>query len=604
MKNLKLIKSILEFSKPFRRELIIVFLCVFLTSAVEALTTYLFGEIFNIIQVNSTNIKFLPEALWLVFFALVTYLVKTLIVTFQQKLEVKKLDVAVSNYLNHSSISKYFNFSNGQHINEHSGVKQNIITSGYTSIQNQMNMFIYQFFPSISNFIVSLFVLFSISLYIGLTYLVVAVFFIISMAYFNKMMQPKIREVRDARNKTSRVISELYRYVFLIKNEVAEKKSIDDLDHVQKEHQEQYSKAWLVGINWLTAIKLITSIFRYFTIGIGVYLLFKGFITSGSIFLIFTWSNHFIISLWNIVDMQKQFITDKINIEKYFEILEIEPDISNVEGAILPNLDGDIVFDNVMFKYPSRKKSHDVDDSTETDWVLKGITLKIQTGQKVAFVGESGSGKSTIANLLRRAFDPQKGEIKISGDNLKNISLEDYLKRIGSVDQEVILFDKSLRENISIGRDKLLTDEELEKLAQLSRIDSFFHKLEHGWDTIVGERGTKISGGEKQRIGIARALAKNPDILIFDEATSSLDTVSERVVQKSIDKVSKGKTSVIIAHRLSTVKNCDKIFVLKQGVIISEGTHKELLETCQYYNELVKNQLTTNKQTEYGTQSI
>lgn len=600
MNNLKLIKSILEFSKPFRGELIIVFLCVFFTSVIEALTTYLFGEIFNIIQLHSTNIKFLPESLWLVFFALLTYLVKTAIVTYQQKLEVKKLDVAVSNYLNHSSISKYFNFSNGQHINEHSGVKQNIITSGYTSIQNQMNMFIYQFFPSISNFLVSLFVLFSISSYIGVTYLFASVFFILSMSYFNKMMQPKIREVRDARNKTSRVISELYRYVFLIKNEVAEEKSIDDLDSVQKEHQNYYSKAWLVGINWLTAIKVVTSLFRYFTIAIGVYLLFKGFITAGSIFLIFTWSNHFITSLWNIVDMQKQFITDKINIEKYFEILEIEPDITDSKNSISPKLDGSIEFVNVMFKYPSRKKSHDSEEGVETDWVLKGISLKINSGQKVAFVGESGSGKSTIANLLRRAFDPQVGEVKIGDANLKDITLKDYLKKIGSVDQEVILFDKSLRENISIGQDRLLTNEELDKLAKLSRIDSFFHKLEHGWDTIVGERGTKISGGEKQRIGIARALAKNPEILIFDEATSSLDTVSERIVQKSIDKISKGKTSIIIAHRLSTVKNCDKIFVLKQGVIISEGTHKELLNTCEYYNELVKNQLTSNKKLEYG----
>lgn len=599
MNNYKLIKSILDFSKPFRKELIIVFFCVLLTSSIEALTTYLFGEIFNIIQTHSTHISYLPQALWLVGFALMTYLVKTLIITYQQRLEVKKLDVAVSNHLNHDSISKYFKFSNGQHINEHSGVKQNIITSGFTSIQNQMNMFIYQFFPSISNFVVSLVVLFSISSLIGFTYLVVSVIFVLLMGYFNKMMQPKIREVRDARNLTSRVISELYRYVFLIKNEVAEDKSINDLDGVQEKHQQSYSKAWLVGINWLTGIKVITSLFRYFTIGIGVYLLFNGQVTAGSIFLIFTWSNHFINSLWMITDMQKQFITDKINIEKYFEILEIQPDILDVENPVDVDLNGDIEFKNVMFKYPSRKKSHESDEEIEKDWVLKGISLKIERGQKVAFVGESGSGKSTIANLLRRAFDPQSGEVNINKVNLKSISLQNYLKKIGSVDQEVILFDKSLRENISIGSDRLLTDEELQKLSKLSRIDSFYDKLEHGWDTIVGERGSKISGGEKQRIGIARALAKNPEILIFDEATSSLDTVSERVVQKSIDEVSKGKTSIIIAHRLSTVKNCDKIFVLKNGKIISEGTHKQLLESCDYYKELVKNQLTqTNKQLE------
>jgi ABC-type multidrug transport system fused ATPase/permease subunit len=163
---------------------------------------------------------------------------------------------------------------------------------------------------------------------------------------------------------------------------------------------------------------------------------------------------------------------------------------------------------------------------------------------------------------------------------------------------QVNLFDKSIRENISYGSERLLTDEELTKIAKMARIDAFYKKLEHGWDTIVGERGAKVSGGEKQRIGIARALAKNPEILIFDEATSALDTVSERVVQKSIDLVSKGKTSVIIAHRLSTVKNCDKIFVLKQGILLAEGTHDYLLENCEYYKELVKHQLTNKTENE------
>lgn len=597
MSNIKLLKSILDFSKPFRKELLLVFLCVFVTSAIEALTTYLLGDIFNIAQKHSSEMSYLPTAIWLVVFAMITYLLKTVIVMYQQRLEVKKLDVAVANHLNHESISRYFKFSNGQHINEHSGVKQNIITTGFTSVQNQVNMFIYQFFPSISNFFVALVVLFSINSLIGFTYLAVSIGFIFSMYYFNKMMQPKIREVRDARNNTSRTISELYRYVFLIKNEVAEKKSIDDLDDVQGAHQVAYSSAWLLGINWLTGIKIGTSIFRYLTIGIGVYLLFSGFVTAGSIFLIFTWSNHFIMSLWMITDMQKQFITDKINIEKYFEVMDIEPDVKEKEDAIKNDFSGDIEFNNVKFKYPGRKNSHDSDEVIETDWVLKGVSFNIKRGQKVAFVGESGSGKSTIANLVRRAFDPQEGYIKVNGHNIKDVSLQNFLKSIGSVDQEVILFDKSLRENISFGNDRLLDDDELQKIAKLSRIDSFFGKLEHGWDTIVGERGSKISGGEKQRIGIARALAKNPEILIFDEATSALDSVSEKIVQKSIDVSCKGKTSIVIAHRLSTVKNCDKIFVLKNGEIIGEGTHQELLQNCEYYAELIKNQLSTKTET-------
>ena len=525
--------------------------------------------------------------------------VRILVSRFQGNLEIRKLDIKASNHLNHHSIAKYFNFSNGQHINEHSGVKQNIITSGFQSVQGQISMFVYHLFPAVANFIVSIFMLFTISSYIGFSYLAISFVFLWSVYKFNKYLQPKLREVTDARNQTARTISELYRFVFLIKNEVGEKKSLQDLDDVQDAHQDAFQRTWIPGNNLLTLIRIGTAGFRYLTILFGVWLLFKGYITAGAIFLIFTWSQNFIMSLWMITDMQKQFITDKINIEKYFELLEIKPDVEEIENPISDNITGDIEFSNVEFSYPQRKKNHKDKDEEELqpEMVLKGISFKIKEGEKVAFVGESGSGKSTIANLVRRAFDPQSGKIMINNNNLKDLELKSFLKKIGSVDQEVNLFDKSIRENISYGTESLLTDEELNKIAKMARIDTFYKKLEHGWDTIVGERGSKVSGGEKQRIGIARALAKNPEILIFDEATSALDTVSERVVQKSIDAVSKGKTSIIIAHRLSTVKNCDKIFVLKQGQLLAEGTHDYLLENCEYYKELVKHQL-TNKITE------
>ncbi len=592
MTNWKLIKRIWEFAKPFRKTISIIFICILLTSIIDGLNTYFLSNIFDIIQKHSNDANYLNLALLYVGIAGLGVIIRILISRFQGNLEIKNLDIKASNHLNHHSISKYFGFSNGQHINEHSGVKQNIITSGFTSVQGQISMFVYHLFPAISNFIVSIFMLFAINSIIGLSYLAISFIFFWSVWKFNSYLQPKLREVRDARNDTARTISELYRFVFLIKNEVAEKKSLYDLDDVQDKHQQAYQNTWINGNNLLTLIRIGTATFRYLTILFAVYLLFSGYITAGAIFLIFTWSQNFIMSIWMMTDMQKQFITDKINIEKYFELLEIEPDVKVKENAIETNLIGDIEFKDIYFKYPIRKKSHDSNDLAESESVLKGINFKIENGQKVAFVGESGSGKSTIANLIRRAFDPQAGDIKINNNNLKDLDLTKLLKKIGSVDQEVNLFDKSIRENISYGLDKLLTDDELNKLSKLARLDSFFHKLEHGWDTIVGERGAKVSGGEKQRIGIARALAKQPEILIFDEATSALDTVSERIVQKSIDDVCKGKTSIIIAHRLSTVKNCDKIFVLKNGVLLEQGTHEYLLENCEYYKELVKHQLT------------
>lgn len=599
MSNWTLIKRIWEFAKPFRKTIGIIFICIFITSVIEALNTYFLSNIFDIIQKHSNDPSYLNTSLFFVGLAALGVFVRILVSRFQGNLEIRKLDIKASNHLNHHSIAKYFNFSNGQHINEHSGVKQNIITSGFQSVQGQISMFVYHLFPAVANFIVSIFMLFTISSYIGFSYLAISFVFLWSVYKFNKYLQPKLREVTDARNQTARTISELYRFVFLIKNEVGEKKSLQDLDDVQDAHQDAFQRTWIPGNNLLTLIRIGTAGFRYLTILFGVWLLFNGYITAGAIFLIFTWSQNFIMSLWMITDMQKQFITDKINIEKYFELLEIKPDVEEIENPISDNITGDIEFSNVEFSYPQRKKNHKDKDEEELqpEMVLKGISFKIKEGEKVAFVGESGSGKSTIANLVRRAFDPQGGKITINNNNLKDLELKAFLKKIGSVDQEVNLFDKSIRENISYGTESLLSDEDLNKIAKMARIDAFYKKLEHGWDTIVGERGAKVSGGEKQRIGIARALAKNPEILIFDEATSALDTVSERVVQKSIDAVSKGKTSIIIAHRLSTVKNCDKIFVLKQGQLLAEGTHDYLLENCEYYKELVKHQL-TNKITE------
>lgn len=593
MTNWNLIKRIWDFAKPFRKTIGIIFICILLGVAIEALNTYFLSSIFDVIQKHSNDPQYMKTALLFTGLASIGVFFRILISRFQGNLEIRKLDIKASNHLNHHSIAKYFGFSNGQHINEHSGVKQNIITSGFQSVQGQIQMFVYHLFPAIANFLVSIFMLFTISMYIGIAYLIISFVFLWAVYKFNTYLQPKLREVRDARNQTARTISELYRFVFLIKNEVAEKKSLDDLDEVQDVHQSAFERTWIPGNNLLTLIRIGTAGFRYLTIFFAVWLLFNGYITAGAIFLIFTWSQNFIISLWMITDMQKQFITDKMNIEKYFELLELKPDIEEVENPIKSDLIGDIEFKNVHFSYPLRKKEHtDKDDNElQPEMVLKGLSFTIKEGEKVAFVGESGSGKSTIANLIRRAFDPQSGEIIVNGHNLKNLELKTFLKKIGSVDQEVNLFDKSIRENISYGTEKLLTDDELNKIAKMARIDAFYKKLEHGWDTIVGERGAKVSGGEKQRIGIARALAKNPEILIFDEATSALDTVSERVVQKSIDLVSKGKTSIIIAHRLSTVKNCDKIFVLKQGVLLAEGTHEHLLETCEYYKELVKHQI-------------
>jgi ABC-type multidrug transport system fused ATPase/permease subunit len=590
--NKQIISQVFKFTAPFRSTLVLIFLMIMLTISIEALNTYFLSKVFDIAQLNGD----LKQALFWAVMACLLVMSRIVITKIRETIEVKKLDVHLDNFLNEQSIEKFFSFSNGQHINEHSGVKQNIVQSGFGSIHNQMNTFIYNFIPSISLFIMSIVVLFSINVYIGISYIFASFFFGRSLVNFNKIIDPKVRDVRDARNKNSRFISEIYRFVFLIKNEVAEKKSLSSLKKIQGHHQDLYSETWLDGINRLMLIRFSTHIFRWMTIFASIYLVVNGNITSGKLFMVFVWTGNFIDSVWNLTNMQKNFITDKINIEKYFELLNLEPDIKQKKDAQKIGKIESIKYKNVHFSYPRRVK--DVDsgsgDIKNDEYVLCGIDIEIKSGEKVAFVGESGSGKSTIANLLRRGFDPQIGQIIINDVDIRDIELDSFLNKIGSVDQEVILFDTSIRDNISLGIDRVLTDEELDTLAKMSGVHKFKHKLEWGWDTVIGERGCKLSGGEKQRIGIARALAKNPDILLFDEATSALDTLSEVEVQEAIDLVSLGKTTIIIAHRLSTIKDCDKIFVMKSGKILNVGKHSELLKNCDYYKKLVNNQLTNS----------
>ncbi len=230
------------------------------------------------------------------------------------------------------------------------------------------------------------------------------------------------------------------------------------------------------------------------------------------------------------------------------------------------SLSGDIVFRDVTFRYPSRPDTN----------VLKGIDMEIGKGQKVALVGASGAGKSTIVSLLMRFHEVDTGAILINGQDVRGFDLFQYRKNFATVPQDVILFGGSIRENIAYGSPEA-SDEAIEEAARKANAMEFISRLKDGMDTIVGDRGLRLSGGQKQRIAIARAILKNPGILILDEATSSLDAESESLVQEALHTLMEGRTSIIIAHRLATIVNTDRIFVVNDGRIIETGTHQELM---------------------------
>lgn len=263
--------------------------------------------------------------------------------------------------------------------------------------------------------------------------------------------------------------------------------------------------------------------------------------------------------------------------ERVFELLEETPEKINAtqNGEPLEKIKGNVSFKNVAFSYPSRKEVQ----------VLKDVNFTAEFGQKIAIVGPSGAGKSTISSLLLRFYDIESGEITVDGKNIYNYDLENLRGNMSIVPQDVILFGGTIKENIAYGKPDA-TDEEIMLAAKQANALNFVEGFPEKFETVVGERGVKLSGGQRQRIAIARALLKNPSILILDEATSSLDSESEKLVQEALEVLMEGRTSIIIAHRLSTIRNADKILVLDNGKITEEGTHQELinLENGTYKN--------------------
>lgn len=334
---------------------------------------------------------------------------------------------------------------------------------------------------------------------------------------------------------------------------------------------ETYSS--MAGFNTIT--KAFDGIMYIIVVLFGGLFLVEGKMSSGDIVAFILYVQTLLTTVRRIVEFTEQFQRGMTGIERFTEIMDQDIEIFDDEDAVdLENVKGKIEIKNVSFKYNNNNEN-----------VLNNISFTINPGQKVALVGPSGGGKTTLCNLIPRFYDVEDGEILVEGIDVRKIKLQSLRSNIGMVQQDVYLFSGTVRENILYGKPDA-TEQEIIDAAKAAGAYDFIMNLENGFDTYVGERGVMLSGGQKQRISIARVFLKNPPILILDEATSALDNKSEFIVQESLENLAKGRSSLTIAHRLTTVQNADLILVLTEEGIIERGTHQELMEQKGYYYNL------------------
>ena len=414
------------------------------------------------------------------------------------------------------------------------------------------------------------------NVYLALSVLVVMPFLTVCIVIVQKAAHKRWQLVRKKSSNLNAYIHEELSGIRIIQSFTAKDEAMDNFDGLLKEHKDSFVNAVLIADGFSALIEISWGVGTFLLYYIGVKVLGVGTVGVGTLLAFGTYSTMFWSPIRNLANFYNKIVTNISAAERIFEILDTEPEISDSKDAYgLPEIKGAVEFDDVTFSYSDKADSN----------VLQNVSFSVKPGENIALVGPTGAGKTTIVSLISRFYEVSSGRILIDGNDISKVSIESLRSQMGVMTQDNFLFSGTIKDNIRYGKLDA-TDEEIINAAKAVHAHDFIMKLEKGYDTEISERGSRLSQGQRQLLAFARTMVSNPGILILDEATSSIDTHTEILVQKGIEAMLKGRTSFVIAHRLSTIKNANRIFVIDKGGIIESGSHDELMAKKGAYYEL------------------
>ncbi len=468
-------------------------------------------------------------------------------------------------YILESSHKKLIFLGLGYHEKENTGNKINKVQRGTDKIMELISNLSWEVAPTILQIVLTTAVLFWMDWRFGLVILFFVPVFSFLTIKINRQVFPLRKSRYDNYEHAAGMMTQSIVNINTVKSFVQEKKEGERFGNIRSKIHDGLLLEYGKILHQNLKRNLVIDLGRLFMMVFGTYLVWTGQITIGSLIFVFTVSEKALISLYRISRLYDRIMESSEAVERIWELSKEEIDIKNPSKGLRPaKIEGEIEFKSMSFSYAQSKSN-----------ALRDINIVIPSGATTALIGPSGGGKTTLARMVYRHYDPTSGTVLLDGKDLRKYDMYAFRRFFAIVPQDVEIFNASVSENISYAKSDA-SMKEIKAAARIANAEEFISQLNDGYDTVVGERGIKLSGGQRQRIGIARAILANPKVLIFDEATSNLDSYSERLIQDAMDKICKNRTVILIAHRLSTIKKADKIVVLEKGQVVEQGSHLEL----------------------------